>query len=95
MLTVKSEMICLLALCRKRDLFQGPKVGSCLALGNELSEETHVLKAKGFIGKGHLRRKQQGKGTLESCSAMWLTPFRVMGLVSGLSLANHLEWPIV
>ena len=29
--------------CRKRDPFQGPKLGSCLTLGNELSEETHVL----------------------------------------------------
>ena len=29
--------------CRKRDPFQGPKLGSCLTLGKELSEETHVL----------------------------------------------------
>ena len=29
--------------CRKGDPFQGMKVGSCLTLGNELSEETHVL----------------------------------------------------
>ena len=29
--------------CRKGDPFQGPKPGSCLTLGNELSEETHVL----------------------------------------------------
>ena len=29
--------------CRKADPFQGPKLGSCLTLGNELSEETHVL----------------------------------------------------
>ena len=31
--------------CRKGDPFQGPKLGSCLTLtlGNELSEETHVL----------------------------------------------------
>ena len=28
--------------CRKGDPFQGPKLGSCLTLGNELSEETHV-----------------------------------------------------
>ena len=32
------------AICwRKGDPFQGPKLGSCLTLGNELSEETHVL----------------------------------------------------
>ena len=29
--------------CRKGNPFQGPKLGSCLTLGNELSEETHVL----------------------------------------------------
>ena len=29
--------------CRKRDPFQGLKLGSCLTLGNELSKETHVL----------------------------------------------------
>ena len=28
--------------CRKGDPFQGPKLGSCLTLRNELSEETHV-----------------------------------------------------
>ena len=37
--------------CRKRDPFQGPKLGSCLTLGNELSKETHVLTK--LIGKGH------------------------------------------
>ena len=32
-----------------------------------------------------------GKGTQENCSATWLTVlgYMVMGLVSGLSLANH------
>ena len=32
-----------------------------------------------------------GKGTQENCSATWLavSGFMVMGLVSGLSLANH------
>ena len=29
--------------CRKGDPFQGPKPGSYLIFGNELSEETHVL----------------------------------------------------
>ena len=29
--------------CRKRDPFQGPRLGSCLTPGNELSEETDVL----------------------------------------------------
>ena len=29
------------------------KLGSCLTLGKELSEETHADKARDFIGKGH------------------------------------------
>ena len=29
--------------CRKGDPFQSPKQGSYLTLGNELSEETHLL----------------------------------------------------
>ena len=43
------ELVC----SRKGDPFQGPKLGSCLTLGNELSEETHADKARDFIGKGH------------------------------------------
>ena len=38
--------------CRKGDPFQGPKLGSCLTLGNELSKETHTDKARDLIGKG-------------------------------------------
>ena len=39
--------------CRKVDPFQGLKLGSCLTLGNELSEETHVLtKQETLLGKG-------------------------------------------
>ena len=39
--------------CRKGDPFHGPKLGSCLTLGNELSEETHVLtKQEILLGKG-------------------------------------------
>ena len=38
---------------RKGDPFQGPKLGSCLTLRNELSEETHVLtKQDMLLGKG-------------------------------------------
>ena len=42
------------AICRRKgDPFQGPKLGSCLTLGNELSEETHVLtKQEILLGKG-------------------------------------------
>ena len=39
--------------CRKGDPFQGSKLGSCLTLRNELSEETHVLtKQEILLGKG-------------------------------------------
>ena len=41
--------------CRKGDPFQGPKLGSCLTLGNELSEETYLLtKQEILLGKGTL-----------------------------------------
>ena len=73
--------------CRKGDPFQGLKLGSCLTLGNELSEETRVLtKQEILLGKD---REQQG--TQENSSVTWLAVlgFMVMGLVSGLSLANH------
>ena len=48
-------------------------------------------KARDFIRKGCPGRGQEGKGNLENCSAMWIavSGFLVMGLVSGLSLANH------
>ena len=73
------------------DPFQGPKLGSCLTLGNELSEETHVDKARDFIGKGQMGGEQEAEETQENCSAAWLADlgFMVMGLVSGWSLANH------
>ena len=39
--------------CRKGDPFQGPKLGFCLTLRNELSEETHVLiKQEILLGRG-------------------------------------------
>ena len=69
----------------------GPKRGSCLMLRNELSEEKHMLTARDFIGKGSLGGEQWDKGTQENGSATWLTVsgFKVMGLVSRLSLGNH------
>ena len=78
--------------CRKRDPFQGPKLGSCLTLGNELSEETHVLtKREILLGKGtqvESSRGREPKGTALS-HGLQSRGFTVMGLVSGLSLANH------
>ena len=53
--------------------------------------DTCAGKARDFIGKGHPGGEQKGKGTQENCSVIWLavSGFMVMGLVSGLSLANH------
>ena len=53
--------------------------------------DTCADKARDFIGKGHLGGEQQAKGTQENSSVTWLavSGFMVMGLVSGLSLANH------
>ena len=55
-----------------------------------------MLIKQDFIGKGHPGGEQQHKGTQENCSATWLAAsgFMGMGLVSGLSLANHPAWPI-
>ena len=46
--------------------------------------------SKRFYWEGHPGGEQESKGTQESCSAAWLAVlgFMVMGLFSGLSLAN-------
>ena len=77
--------------CRKRYPFQGPKLGSCLTLGNELSEETHVLtKQEILLGKGtqveSSRVREPRRTALLRGS---VSGFMVMGLVSRWSLANH------
>ena len=53
--------------------------------------DTCADKARDFIGKGHPGREQPGKETQENCSVTWLavSGFIGMGLVSGLSLADH------
>lgn len=43
--------------CRKGNPFQGPRVGSCVTLRNELSEETYVLAKKDTV----LRRGTQAE----------------------------------
>ena len=65
--------------CRKGDPFQGPKLGSCLTLGDELSEETHVLtKQEILLGKG-ARGRAAGWGSpgechneSHGCASFWL-----------------------
>ena len=78
--------------CRKGDPFQGPKLGSCLALGNELSEETHVLTKQEILLGNSTRvessRVKEPRRTALPRGSQSLV-FLVMGLVSGLSLANH------
>ena len=80
--------------CRKVDPFQGPKPGSCLTLGNELSKETHVLiKQEILLGKGtwveSSRVREPRRTALPRGSWLTVSGFMVMELVSGLSLANH------
>ena len=78
--------------CRKTDPFQGLKLGSCLTLRNELSEETHELsKQEIVLGKSAQAESSRVREPKANCSATWLTVsgFMVMGLVSRLSLANH------
>ena len=73
-LTILATHICLFCplislpnCCRKVDPFQGLRVGSCLTLGNELSEETHVLtKQETLLGRGtrvESRRVREPKRT--------------------------------
>ena len=53
--------------------------------------DTCADKARDFIEKGRPGGEQEGKGTQENCSAVWLAVlgFMVMGLVSGWL------WPII
>ena len=51
--SVKKSPTRVASCCRKGDPFQGLKMGSCLTLRNELSEETYVLtKQEILLGKG-------------------------------------------
>ena len=77
--------------CRKGDPFQGPKLGFCLILGNELSEETHVLtKQEILLGKGtRVESSRVREPRRTALPQLTTSGFMVMGLVSGLSLANH------
>ena len=54
-----------------------------------------LTKSKNFTGNEHPGGEQQGKETQENCSATQLavSGFTATGLVSRLSLANHLAWP--
>ena len=51
---------------RKRDPFQGLRVGSCLTRDNEFLEEIHVLTKQRLYWEGDLDGEQRGKGTQDS-----------------------------
>ena len=76
--------------CRKGDPFQGMKVGSCLTLGNELSEETHVLTKEILLGSciwAESNRVREPRRTALPRGSQF-QGFTVMGLIPGC-LANH------
>ena len=76
--------------CRKGDPFQGPKVGSCLTLRSELSEETHMLiKQEILLGKGARVESRRVREPRRSVTWLAVSGFMVMGWVSRLSLASH------
>ena len=68
--------------CRKGDPFQGPKPGSCLTLGNDLSEETHVLTEQEIsLGRGtrvESSRVREPRRTALPCGLWWWISFRVV-----------------
>lgn len=48
--------------CTKEDTFQGPNLGSCLPLRNEVSQETHVpTKQEIFLGEGTRVQSRRGR----------------------------------
>ena len=75
--------------CRKGNPFQGPKAVSCLTLRNELSEETQELtKQEILLGRG-ARAESSRVREPRTTAMLAVSGIMVMGLVSGLSLANH------
>ena len=58
---------------------QGPRVGSYLILQNEWLRRYSADKARDFIGKRHLGREQEGKGTQYNCSANVVPSFWFYG----------------
>ena len=87
-----------MAALQERGPLQGSRVGSCLTLRNELFEETQVLtKQETLLERGAQVESRKVRETQENGSATGFTVsgFMVMGLVSGLTLANHCAWPVV
>ena len=79
---------------RKGDPFQGPRLGSCLTLRNELSKETHVLTKQGnFLGWGAQAEGSMVKKPRELlCHMACRLSLWWSSLSFRLSLASHLAW---
>ena len=80
-----------LGLLKERGLLSGPETGLLSNTRKRVVQgDTSGGKARDFLGKGS-RAGAWGEGTQENCSARRLavSGFAVMGLVSGLALANH------
>ena len=76
--------------CRKGDHFQGPKVGSCLTLGNELSEETHVLtKQEILLGRGAQAESSRVREASRTALPRAVLGFTMVGFISRVFLINH------
>ena len=71
--------------CRKGNPFQGLKVGSCLTLRSELSEEIHVLtKQEILLGKGTQAESSRVREPRRTALPHGLVSgFMMMGLVLG------------
>ena len=70
----------------------GHETELCLTLGNELSEETHVLtKQEILLGKGTRGESSRVREPRRTALSPWLamSGFMVIRLVSRWSLANH------
>ena len=77
--------------CRKADPFQGPKPGSCLTLGDELSKETRVHQARDFIGKGTLVENSKVREPRRTALPRGSQGFMVMGGLSESFLVAHIS----
>ena len=80
--SVKKSLTRVAICCRKGDLFQRLKLGSRLTLGNELSEETHVLtKQEILLGKGtRVESSRVGEPTLKSTTMPQVIESRKLGI---------------
>ena len=78
----------------KETWFLGARMlnGLCLTQRNKLSEETHLLtEQETLLGRGARAENNRVREPRRTASATWLkvSGFMVMGLASGLSLANQ------